>query len=117
MWPFRDKTPASASEPDTSGSTMRTIELHPDDTMHDRVEKAMRYAGFVNPNRLGTVDMVAFVLGEYERLFGPAPSGVYLFLVQPFAGRLVGGGKAVGADLGADFHQRMHPTTVLSASP
>lgn len=73
MWSFRDKTPTSTTCPDTAGANPSMIELRRDDTMHDRVEKAMRYAGFVNPNRLGKVDSIAFVLGEYDRLFGPAP--------------------------------------------
>ena len=66
MWPFKQK-----SEPIAAPPQKCEIVLKSTDSMHDRVEKAMRYSGFVNPNRRGTVDAVAYILTEYERLYGP----------------------------------------------
>ena len=62
MWPF-GKTPER--QKDTAD---KVVTLRPEDGLHTRVEKSFRYAGFVNPNRIGAVDSVAFILGEYERL-------------------------------------------------
>jgi hypothetical protein len=66
MWPFRKKP-----EPVAAPIEQVQIYLKATDNMHTRVENAMRYAGFANPNRIGTVDAVTFILTEYERLYGP----------------------------------------------
>ena len=68
MWPFRN-TP----EPQ-EGTARDKITISPDDDLHTRVYKALRYSGFVNPKRLGTVDSVVFILREYERLDAEAAS-------------------------------------------
>ncbi len=62
MWPFKPKQQKRPEE------TPREVRLSSSDCLHTRVEKAMRYAGMVNPNRLGLVDSVTFILGEYEKI-------------------------------------------------
>ena len=62
MWPFKTK------QQQAPGGKPRQVQLSSSDCLHDRVEKAMRYAGMVNPNRLGLVDSVTFILGEYEKI-------------------------------------------------
>ncbi len=62
MWLF-GKTPENQKD-----TALETISISPDDDLHTRVYKALRYSGFGNPNRLGTVDSVVFILQEYARL-------------------------------------------------
>jgi len=44
------------------------IRLSQTDSLRVRIEKAFQYAGFANPNRLGTVDQFYYIFSEYQRL-------------------------------------------------
>lgn len=47
-----------------------TVVLNQLDTPHERCFKMMQYAGFVNPNRIGSVDAMAIILHDYMVLDG-----------------------------------------------
>lgn len=60
----------SSEKQEIKKTTEVRVVLNQLDTPHERCMKMMQYAGFVNPNRIGSVDAMAIILHDYMVLDG-----------------------------------------------